>query len=97
MSVADRIFSFGTRPKWFLKTSATIIEEGDNFLPITTSVNLPTPKEIRTLYHQGEEAVVAVFEQLVTLIREFEARVQTLEDQLAKNSCNSHTPLPAMA
>jgi len=55
-------------------------------------VNLPTPEEIRALYHQGEEAVVAAFEQLVTLIRELEARVQALEDQLAKNSRNSHKP-----
>ncbi len=57
-----------------------------------TPAHLPTPGEIRALYHQGEEAVVAAVAQLVTLIRELEAQVQTLEDQLAKNSRNSSKP-----
>lgn len=57
-----------------------------------TPANLPTPEEIRAIYRQGEEAVVAAFEQLVMLVRQLEARVQALEDQLAKNSHNSGKP-----
>ena len=57
-----------------------------------TSSQLPTPEEIRGLYQQGEEAVVAAFEQLATLVRALEQRVQALEDQLAKNSHNSSQP-----
>ena len=57
-----------------------------------TSSQLPTPEEIRSLYQQGEEAVVAAFEQLATLVRALEQRVQALEDQLAKNSHNSSQP-----
>lgn len=53
---------------------------------------LPTPEEMRAIYRQGEEAAVAVMEQLVTLVRQLEARIQELEDQLAKNSRNSHKP-----
>lgn len=41
---------------------------------------------------QGEEAVVAQVEQVVRLIRPLEARIQALEDQLAKNSHNSSKP-----
>lgn len=53
---------------------------------------LPTEQEIRAIYGQGEEAVVAAFGQLVAVIRTLEARVQALEDQLAKNSGNSSKP-----
>lgn len=35
---------------------------------------------------------MAAFEQLVTLVRQLEARIEALEDQLAKNSRNSHKP-----
>ncbi|MGB9873048.1 MAG: IS66 family transposase [Anaerolineae bacterium] len=57
-----------------------------------TPVSIPTSEEIRALYRQGEEAVVAAFERLATLVRELEAQVQALEDQLAKNSRNSSKP-----
>jgi transposase len=57
-----------------------------------TASSLPTPEEIRTIYRQGEEPVVAAFEHLVTVIRDLEAKVQALEDQLAKHSRNSHKP-----
>lgn len=53
---------------------------------------LPTPEETRALYRQGEEAVVAAVEQLVTLIRQLEAQVQALEDRLAQNSRTSSKP-----
>ncbi|MFZ1537497.1 MAG: IS66 family transposase [Chromatiaceae bacterium] len=52
----------------------------------------PTPEEIRAIYRQGEDAVVASFEQMVALMRTLEARIQALEDQLAKNSGNSSKP-----
>lgn len=55
-------------------------------------VELPSSDEIRKLYQAGEEPVVAVFEQLVGVIRQLEQRVQSLEDQLAKKSHNSHKP-----
>ncbi len=53
---------------------------------------LPTPEQIRAVYHQGEEATVALVEHLVQLITHLEARVQQLEDQLGKNSRNSGKP-----
>jgi transposase len=57
-----------------------------------TPSDLPTPEEIRAVYRQREEAVVAAFEQLVAVIRALEARVQGLEVQLSKNSGNSSRP-----
>ncbi len=63
----------------------------DNKILMTPS-RLPTPEETRAIYRQGEEAVVVAIEQLVTLVRQLEARVQELEDQIAKNSRNSSKP-----
>jgi transposase len=57
-----------------------------------TASRIPTPEEIRATYRQGEDAIIAAFEELVTLVRDLEARVQALEDQLAKNSHNSSKP-----
>jgi len=57
-----------------------------------TPSRLPTPEETRAIYRQGEEAVVALIEQLVRLVRRLEARIQELEDQLARNSRNSSKP-----
>lgn len=59
--------------------------------PMTPSP-LPTDKEIRVVYQQGEDAVIALVHGLCVPIRALEARVQTLEDQLAKNSGNSSKP-----
>jgi len=53
---------------------------------------LPTLEQVRAVYRQGEEAVVALVNQLVQVIMTLEARVQALEDQLAKNSGNSSKP-----
>jgi transposase len=44
------------------------------------------------LCRQGEDAVVAVVAELAEVIRTLEARVQVLEDQLAKHSGNSSKP-----
>lgn len=57
-----------------------------------TPSQLPPPEQVRAAYQQGEEAVIALFEGMVTVIRALEARLQALEDQLAKNSQNSSRP-----
>lgn len=57
-----------------------------------TKLELPSSDEIRKLYQAGEEPVVVAFEHLVTVIRQLEQRVQSLEDQLAKKSHNSSKP-----
>jgi transposase len=65
-----------------------------------------TREEIRTVYEQGPEAVVALVEQLFLLITQqqeqiarqeeqiaqLQARVKELEDRLATNSRNSSKP-----
>jgi transposase len=58
-----------------------------------------THEEIRAIYRQGEEAVIALVDQLQDVIillekrvEELEARVQKLESQLAQNSRNSNRP-----
>src|SRR5512137_2866613 len=53
---------------------------------------LPTHEEIRAASQQGEEAVIALFDGLQTVIRALEARLQVLEDQQAKDSNNSSKP-----
>jgi transposase len=55
-------------------------------------LDLPTPEQVRAVYGQGEDAVVALVDQLVQVITRLEARVQVLEDQLSKNSDNSSKP-----
>jgi transposase len=57
-----------------------------------TPAALPTHAEIRAAYHQGEDAVLALFDGVSTIVRVLEARLQTLEDQHAKNSRNSSKP-----
>lgn len=57
-----------------------------------TPIALPTPEQISAAYQQGEEAVVAWVDGLVQVITQLEARVQALEDQLAKHSGNSSKP-----
>lgn len=53
---------------------------------------LPTPDEIDVACEQGKQAVKALFEGQAVLIWTLEAQIQTLEDQLAKNSRNSSKP-----
>jgi|GEM_PF-1569422 len=50
------------------------------------SFQLPIPEQGRVAYQQGEEAVMALFEGLVTVMRALEVHVQASEDQLAQNS-----------
>lgn len=56
------------------------------------STKLPTEKEMKAIYQQGEEVVLAVLGNMAATIRVLEARVQKLEDQIAKNSQNSSKP-----
>lgn len=54
--------------------------------------HLPSEEEIRAAFRQGEDAVVALVSSLIQVIVVLAARVQALEDQLAKNSSNSGKP-----
>ena len=53
---------------------------------------LPTEEEVRAVYQEGEEAVVALVGGLVEAITMLTKRVQALEDQISKNSRNSGKP-----
>jgi transposase len=53
---------------------------------------LPTHEDIQVAYLQGEEAIIELVDGLVAVIQQLADRVQTLEDQLAKNSRNSSKP-----
>lgn len=53
---------------------------------------LPTTDDIHAAYEHGEAMVRVLFEAQAKLIRALEARIQALEDQLAKNSRNSSKP-----
>jgi len=57
-----------------------------------TPTQLPTHEDVRAAYRQGEEAVIALFDNLCAVIRALEACLQALGDQLAKNSQNSSKP-----
>lgn len=49
-------------------------------------------EEIRAVYAQGEEAVIALVEGLLARIEKLESRVSELEGRLSKNSRNSSNP-----
>ena len=55
-------------------------------------IQLPSEEEIRAIYQQGEEAVVALVGSLSRVVKVLSERVQALEDQVAKNSHNSGKP-----
>ncbi|MCX5961798.1 MAG: DUF6444 domain-containing protein [Cyanobacteria bacterium] len=48
--------------------------------------------EIRAVYVQGEDSVIALVERLVARINALEARVEALEHQISKDSHNSSKP-----
>jgi transposase len=50
---------------------------------------LPTHEDIHAAYLQGEEAIIELLDGLIAVIQQLAARVQALEDQVAKNSRNS--------
>lgn len=56
------------------------------------ALRLPSEEEIRAAVRQGEEAVVGLVSSLLQVIILQAARIQALEDQLAKNSRNSGKP-----
>src|SRR5674476_592117 len=55
-------------------------------------IKLPNEEEIRAIYRQGEDAMVALVGSLIRVVQALSERVQALEDQLAKNSSNSGKP-----
>src|SRR4030042_1397020 len=55
-------------------------------------IQYPTEAEIRIIYRQGEDSVVALIQQMIQNMQLLEERIQFLEDQLAKNSSNSGKP-----
>lgn len=55
-------------------------------------IQLPTEEDIRAIYRQGEDAMVAFVSSQMGMVRALSERVQALEDQLAKNSSNSGKP-----
>src|SRR5438132_11280608 len=57
-----------------------------------TPQGLPTPEDVHAAYLQGEEAVLALVSGLTVLILNLQGRVETHEDQRAKNSRNSSKP-----
>lgn len=57
------------------------------------SPQLPSEAEVRAAYQQGEEAVVMLVGSMVEIMGVVVAKVQALEDQLAKHSGNSGKPL----
>jgi transposase len=61
-------------------------------MEIVMSVQLPAHEDVRAAYLRGEEAIIALVDQLIEFILDLQARVQALEDQLAKNSSNSSKP-----
>jgi transposase len=56
------------------------------------TTQIPGEEEIRAAYRQGEEAVVGLFMQTISMIEVLAARVKKLEDRLAMNSSNSSKP-----
>ena len=55
-------------------------------------IHFATEEDVRNAYHQGEEAVVALFCEMIQNMIILAERVQVLEDRLARNSRNSGKP-----
>jgi len=53
------------------------------------SLQIPSEEEIRAVFREGEEAVVKLFQEV---LGKMAARIQRLEDQIAKHSGNSSKP-----
>ena len=56
------------------------------------SLRFPTEEEIRAALSQGEDAVISLVSSLLQIIALQAARIQALDDQLAKNCSNSGMP-----
>src|ERR1700675_36713 len=57
-----------------------------------TPRGLPNPADVHAAYLQGEDSVLALVGALTVLILNLQARVETRENQLGKNSHNSNKP-----
>ncbi len=57
-----------------------------------TPIQLPSREAMHAAYQEGEEAVLKIFEQLVSVIQTLESKFQALEDQKNKDSHNSSKP-----
>ena len=57
-----------------------------------TPLKLLTREDMLAALQQGPEAVIALFEAQNAIIEQLLARLQTLEDQINKNSRNSSKP-----
>jgi len=61
-------------------------------MEVMEPIKIISEAEIRAVYHQGEEAVVSLIQSMNQSLLLLSAKVQALEDQLAKNSHNSSKP-----
>lgn len=55
-------------------------------------IQIPSHEEVHAAYQQGEEAVIAMVDQMAQTLLLLAERVQALEDRLGKNSRNSGKP-----
>jgi hypothetical protein len=54
-----------------------------------TPIQYPSEEEVRAAYQRGEEAVLEINRQMLEMLMTLAARINTLEDLLAKDSHNS--------
>ncbi|MBD1871549.1 transposase [Cyanobacteria bacterium FACHB-471] len=66
--------------------------KGERSIEPATSASQVSREEIRAVYAQGEEAVIALVEGLLERIAQLEGRVEALENQKSKTSRNSSKP-----
>src|SRR4030042_1937278 len=57
-----------------------------------TSIQYPSEEEVRAAYQRGEEAVLEIYRQMIEILMILAARINMLEDRLAKDSHNSGKP-----
>src|SRR4030067_1681804 len=57
-----------------------------------TPIQYPSEEEVRAAYQRGEEAVLEIYRQMIEMLMILAARINTLEDRLAKDSHNSGKP-----
>ena len=55
-------------------------------------IKILSEEEIRAIYHQGEDAIVALIQSMNQSMILLAARIQVLEDKISKNSNNSSKP-----
>ncbi len=60
------------------------------------TIPLPSREAMQVAYHEGEESVLKIFEQLVSVIQTLEFKIQAFEYQKNKDCHNSIKPPAAM-